>query len=599
MHDGGMQTDLCFETAELQLPEHILAGARPTLADARWMLRRLWGFRDFRGAQAEAVEAVLAGGDVLAVLPTGAGKSAIYQIVATLLPGTTLVISPLIALMLDQVESLQACGVPAAYINSSLTSGQAEATLAALEAGRFKLCYVAPERFDSPEFRARLARVTVPLFVVDEAHCVSEWGHDFRPAYARLGAHRDIAGAAPLLALTATATPEVRGDIVSILAMRSPTVMVRGVDRANLFWEVVRTPDAAAKLRFLAGALRGFDQGSAIIYAQSRVETEEIARWLGRFELRAAAYHAGLSAAVRRQVQQGFMASEIPVVVATSAFGMGIDKPDVRLVAHYAFPSTLESYYQEAGRAGRDGLPARCVLLYSPADRRTHEVRIEEMHPPPETVRRVYAALDAAVDEEGRLEGSLSAWARHVGLASEGQTLAAARILATAGIAFNTRRGREGAFLRLACPTEEIRTRMPQAAAAPRDVLAALWNARSEEELHAGFTLRDAEITALAKDRKVARQALDALAESGILEVEWEEAGCRVLQRGLDPARLPVDWASHHRVKHRLRTQLGQIEAYALAPGCRRKHLVDYFGDTLAGRCGGCDRCGAALAEAA
>jgi ATP-dependent DNA helicase RecQ len=593
-----MQTDLCFETAELRLPDHVQRGERPTLADARWMLRQLWGFSDFRGAQAEAVEAVLAGRDVLAILPTGAGKSAIYQTVATLLPGTTLIVSPLIALMLDQVEDLQARGIPAAYINSSLTPGQADATLAALEAGRIKLCYVAPERFDSPEFRARLARVTVPLFVVDEAHCVSEWGHDFRPAYARLGLHRELTGA-PLLALTATATPEVRGDIISSLSMRSPTVMVRGVDRPNLWWEVVRAPDAAAKLRFLAGALRGLDLGSAIVYTKSRAETEEVAQWLGRFGIRSAAYHAGLSATVRREVQQGFMASEIPVVAATSAFGMGIDKSDVRLVAHYAFPSTMESYYQEAGRAGRDGLPARCVLLYSPADRRTHEVRIEEMHPPPETVRRVYAALDAAVDGEGRLERSLAAWSREVGIASEGQTAAAVRILASAGIAFNTRRGREGAFLRLACPTEEIRTRMPRGTAAPRGVLAELWNTRSETELRAGFTLRGPEITALAKDRTQARHGLDALAESGILEVEWEESGCRVLQRGLDPAVLPVDWASHHRFKHRLRTRLGQIEAYALAGGCRRRHLLHYFGDTLTARCGGCDRCGEPLRRAA
>ena len=593
-----MQTDLCFEIRELCLPDTVLNGARPTLADARWMLRQLWGFADFRGAQAEAVDAVLGGGDVLAVLPTGAGKSAIFQTVATLLPGTTLVVSPLIALMLDQVESLQACGVPAGYINSSLTPGQAEATLAALEAGRFKLCYVAPERFDSPEFRARLARVQVPLLVVDEAHCVSEWGHDFRPAYARLGMHREIAAGAPLLALTATAPPEVRADIVSILRMRAPTVMVRGVDRPNLSWEVVRAPDAAAKLRFLAGALRGLDQGSAIVYAESRAETEQIAAWLGRFGVRAAAYHAGLAASVRRQVQQAFMASEIPVVAATSAFGMGIDKADVRLVAHYAFPSTLESYYQEAGRAGRDGLPARCVLLYSPADRRTHEVRIEEMHPPPETVCRVYRALDAAVDDEGRLEGSLSAWARTTGVASEGQAAASVRILASAGIAFNTRQGREGAFLRLACPTEEIRGRMPRGTIA-RDVLAELWNTRSEQELRDGCTLRGAEIPGLAKDRKQARRAIEALAESGVLEVEWEESGCHVLERGLDAAHLPIDWASQHRVKHRLRTRLSQVEAYALGGGCRRRYLLDYFGDTLPGRCSGCDRCGEPFREAA
>ena len=594
-----MQTDLCFEIRELELPEHIRRGTLPTLDDAREMLRRLWGFSDFRSAQGDAVGAVLGGGDVLAILPTGAGKSAVYQTAATLLPGTTLVVSPLIALMLDQVESLELRGVPAAYLNSSLTPRQADATLAALEAGRFKLCYIAPERFDSPEFRARLARVHVPLFVVDEAHCVSEWGHDFRPAYARLGDHRATVGGAPLLALTATATPEVRGDIVTILGMRDPAVLVRDVDRPNLFWEVARVPDPAAKLRILGARLRALEQGSAIVYAESRRDTEEIADWLGRFDFRASAYHAGLSADVRRQVQQGFMAGEISVIVATSAFGMGVDKPDVRLVAHYAFPSTLESYYQEAGRAGRDGEPAHCLLLYSASDRRTHELRLDEMHPSPETVRRVYAALDAAVDDEGRLEGSLSGWARRTGVASEGQAAAAVRILATAGIAHNTQRGREGAYLRLASATDEIRARLPGGTSAARAVLGELWKLRGEDALRDGYTLRGVELTGLGKDRRQVRGALEELAASGVLEVEWEEAGCRVLQRGLDPAGLPVDWAGQWRVRHRLQTQLRQIEEYALAQGCRRHHLLSYFGDTLRGRCSGCDRCRTGWREAA
>jgi ATP-dependent DNA helicase RecQ len=594
-----MQTDLCFDVRELRIPAHILDGARPTLADARLMLRQLWGFHDFRDGQADAVEAVLDGGDVMAVLPTGAGKSAIYQVLATLLPGTTLVVSPLIALMLEQVETLQACGVPAAYINSNLTPGQLESTLAALEAGLFKLCYVAPERFDSPEFRSRLSRISVPLFVVDEAHCVSEWGHDFRPAYARLGQHRDIAGPAPVLAVTATATPEVRRDIVSILRMRHASMVIRGVDRPNLFWEVVTAADRGAKLRILAPILQPLEIGSAILYAESRAQTEELADWISSLGIRAAAYHAELDKNTRRRVQQGFMASEIPVVVATSAFGMGIDKPDVRVVAHFSFPSTLETYYQQAGRAGRDGQPARCILLYSPADRRTHEIRIEEMHPSPDTVRLVYTALDAHVDDEGRLDGSLAAWAREAGIASEGQTAAAVRILATAGVAQNTQRGREGAFLRLACDPGDIRSRLPARSSTPRDVLAKLWAGPGEDGLRSGVTLRGVEITALAKDRKTARSALDTLAECGVLDVDWEEAGCRVLMRGLDPGALPIDWAAQHRVKQRLRTQLSQIEAYARTGQCRRRYLLDYFGDTDTPGCGGCDRCAGLLWRAA
>ncbi|MDB4952243.1 MAG: helicase [Gemmatimonadetes bacterium] len=592
-----MQTDLRFDIQPLRLPNHIQAGAHPTLQDARAMLRQLWGYADFRGAQAEVVESVLGGDDVLAVLPTGAGKSAIYQTIAPLLRGTTLVVSPLIALMLDQVDDLEGRGIPSAYINSSLTPAETEATLAAAEAGHFKLLYVAPERFESAGFRARLARLHVPLLVVDEAHCISEWGHDFRPAYTRLGTYRSLLAGAPVLALTATATPEVRRDIVSVLAMHDPQVIVRGVDRPNLRWEVAHAPDPAAKMRLLLARVRAEPLGSIIVYTEYRGDAEQVAGWLRATGLRTAAYHAGLSAAERRRVQQGFMAGEIPLIAATSAFGMGIDKQDVRLVAHYAFPGTLESYYQEAGRAGRDGDPARCLLLHAPADRRTHEVRIEEMHPPPETVARVYAALDRAAGDDGHLPDTLAAWARQVRVASEGQTAAAVRILAGAGIAFNTRRGREGAFVRLTCAADQIRGLL--GAAALRGVLAALWTGRGERDLYDGVTLRGTEVTALGSDRARVRRSLEQLAECGILEVAWEEAGCRVLRRGLDPASLPVDWAAQMRIRNRLRTQLDQVEAYASTEACRREHLLAYFGDGLRERCDGCDRCDPGLRRAA
>lgn len=588
-----MQTDLKFDVRELRVPAHILDGAAPTLDDAREMLQQLWGFSEFRDGQGEAVAAVLAGSDVMAVLPTGAGKSAIYQVLATLLPGTTLVVSPLIALMIEQVENLQDAGVPAAYINSSLSAGELDATLAALEAGKFKLCYIAPERFERAEFRSRLSRIAVPLFVVDEAHCVSEWGHNFRPAYARLGAHRELAAEAPVLAVTATATPEVRHDIISILRMRQPHLVVRGIDRPNLFWEVLTVHDRPSKLRVLAPLLLNLEVGSAIVYVESRAQTEEIASWIASLGVRAAAYHAELDKTTRRQVQQGFMASEIPVVVATSAFGMGIDKSDVRLVVHFSFPSTLETYYQQAGRAGRDGEPAHCLLLYSPADRRTHEIRIEEMHPGPETVRRVYQALDSDVDEEGRLDGSLAAWSRRAGIASEGQTGAAVRILATVGVAINTRRGHEGAFLRLACDSSVIRSRMPHRPSFARDVLSKLWTTHGQDTVAAGITLKGDQITALGKDRTSVKAALKAFADAGILQVEWENAGCKVLRRRLDPHRLPIDWAGEHRVKQRLRVQLAQMEAYARTAGCRRRHLVEYFGDPRSVTCTGCDRCAA------
>lgn len=594
-----MQTDLTFDYPGPVIPEHVRRGARPSVADAAAVLRQLWGHEGFRSGQAEAVEAVLAGRDVLAVLPTGAGKSAIFGTVAPLLPGTTVVVSPLIALMLDQVEDLQQRGLPAAYLNSTLSAAQTETTLGALESGKLKLLFVAPERFDSPSFQACLGQVAVPLLVVDEAHCVSEWGHDFRPAYARLGGHRDRAPHAPLLALTATATPEVRADIVTLLAMREPQTIVRGVDRPNLRWEVVPAATRDMKLRVLEALLGPLATGSAIVYAESRSDTEAVADWLCGAGVHARAYHAGLPASARRSVQHGFMASEIPVIVATSAFGMGIDKPDVRLVIHYAFPATLESYYQEAGRAGRDGASARCVLLYSADDRRVHERRREEMHPAASTVARVYAALDAAVDGDGRLGGTLSAWARGAGVATEAQTTAAVRILAAHGIATNTQRGRERAYVRLTCGPDEIPGRLPGASRTVRDVLAALWRSVGQDALERGITLRGTEVTALGHDRAGVRSALEELGAIGVLEVGWEEAGCRVVQRALDPAALPLDWPAQERVRRRLATQLRQIESYAQGLGCRRIHLLAYFGETSTDPCGNCDTCLAALPLAA
>jgi len=589
-----MQTDLCFEVHELHVPDHIRRGAAPSVDDARDMLQGLWGYTQFRDGQAEVIEAVLARRDVLAILPTGAGKSAIYQTTAALLTGTTLVISPLIALMLDQVQNLHRLGIPAAFINSSLKAREAAAALEALEAGRLKLCYVAPERFESGEFQARLARVAVPLFVVDEAHCVSEWGHDFRTAYTRLGAYRAAIGSPPVLALTATAPPEVRSDIREILRMQDPAMIVRGLDRPNLFWEVVETRDPSAKLRTLLARLRTLENGSAIIYTQYRQDTEELAGWLSRAGFRARAYHGGLASQEREEVQRAWMIGDTPVMVATSAFGMGVDKPDVRLVAHYTYPATLESYYQEAGRAGRDGAPATCLLLYSPSDRRTHELRFEDMHPPQEVVESVYAALEVAVDEDGRLDGTLTAWARRTGIDSERRVCAAVRVLASAEIATNTQRFHEGAFVRMLCPTEEIRRKLPRKPSGPRDVLAALWKARSEDALREGVKLEGKEIRKLGKDRRTVRTAFERLAECGIIEVNWDEAGCRVLKRGLHPTRLPIDWNAIMERQDRVRTQLEQVEAYATTNACRRLHLLAYFGEPTAADCSGCDRCGQA-----
>lgn len=363
-------------------------------AAARAALERYFGYPDFRGVQPRAIRSVLGGRDVLVLMPTGGGKSLCYQIPALVLSGLTVVVSPLISLMKDQVDALQRRGIAATFVNSTLATREVDARLRDCAERRVRLLYVAPERFDSADFRRFLAGVDVSLFAVDEAHCISAWGHDFRPSYLRLGEIRRTL-ACPAIALTATATPAVREDIVTYLELRRPVVIAGGFDRANLSWHVVAARNEAEKDRLLVELLRRRPAGSAVVYAPARRRVDALADLLNRAGIPAAGYHAGASAEDRSRLQDEFMRGTKPVIVATSAFGMGIDKPDVRIVIHHAMPGTLEDYYQEAGRGGRDGGPASCVLLHSYADRFTHEFLIDQRHPPEKAVRAVLGAVAA------------------------------------------------------------------------------------------------------------------------------------------------------------------------------------------------------------
>jgi ATP-dependent DNA helicase RecQ len=368
------------------------ARAAADLAAARATLERYFGFPDFRGGQRDAVAAALTGRDVLVLMPTGGGKSLCYQVPALTRDGLTIVVSPLISLMKDQVDALRSAGAPAALINSTLPREEAERTLNAACAGELKLLYVAPERFDSERFRAQLPALGVRLLAVDEAHCVSQWGHDFRPSYLRLGAVRELLGC-PVVALTATATPAVREDVTRQLRLRQPVTIVRGFDRPNLEWRVVGVPDRGAKDVVLLRLLREPTDGVAIAYAPTRKAVDGLTDLMRRSGLSAIAYHAGMSAQDRERVQNMFMNDEARVVVATCAFGMGIDKPDVRLVVHHAMSGSLEAYYQEAGRASRDGARGRCVMLYAAGDRQVHDFMIDQTHPGRELIEDVVGLL--------------------------------------------------------------------------------------------------------------------------------------------------------------------------------------------------------------
>ena len=346
------------------------------------VLRRYFGYTAFRNGQETIVDALLAGRDALCVMPTGAGKSICYQIPALLLPGVTLVISPLISLMQDQVESLTQAGVRAAYLNSTLTPAQYARALRNMEEGAYKIVYVAPERLSTEGFRAVCEKLPISLVAVDEAHCVSQWGQDFRPDYLRIAAFVEALGSRPVVgAFTATATKAVRADMASLLALQDPVCVTTGFDRPNLYFGV-QTPHS--KPLALLELLEARRDRCGVVYCATRKAVEEVEALLRDKGFSATRYHAGLSEAERRRNQEDFVFDRKSVMVATNAFGMGIDKSNVSFVIHYNMPKNIESYYQEAGRAGRDGSPADCILLYSPQDVRTNRFLIENSEPNPE-----------------------------------------------------------------------------------------------------------------------------------------------------------------------------------------------------------------------
>lgn len=336
------------------------------LEQAKAILQQYYGYREFRPGQEQVIESLLGGRDTLAIMPTGAGKSVCFQVPALLLDGLTIVVSPLISLMKDQVDGLVDQGIAATYINSSLSAAVTSDRLAALQGGHYKLLYVAPERLEAESFQQLLRQLPVRLVAVDEAHCVSQWGHDFRPSYKAVAAFIQSLPQRPLIgAFTATATPEVKTDMVRLLGLRQPAVYVTGFDRPNLSFSVLRGED---KRQFVEQYVAAHREQSGIIYAATRREVDELYAFLHKQGIAAGHYHAGLSEEERTTQQEAFLYDDIRVMVATNAFGMGIDKSNVRYVIHYNMPKNMEAYYQEAGRSGRDGEPGECILLFAQQD---------------------------------------------------------------------------------------------------------------------------------------------------------------------------------------------------------------------------------------
>jgi len=558
---------------------------------AREVLRARFGYPEFRPGQEQAVKAVLAGRDTLVILPTGGGKSLCFQVPALMLPGLTVVISPLISLMKDQVDALTARDLPATFINSSLSGAEVSSRLARAERGDVKLLYVAPERFDAGTTAERLRAAGVSLLAVDEAHCISEWGHDFRPSYLRIRSVRDRLGTPPTIALTATATGDVRTDIIRQLQLEKPETIVTGFDRKNLSYSVVRTRSEADKDAALIAALES-QPGLAVIYASTRKAVERIAQMLERARIPAVGYHAGLDDDHRRDVQDAFMRDGVRAIVATNAFGMGIDKPNVRLVVHHAMPGTLEAYYQEAGRAGRDGLPSVCVLLHAFPDRFTHEFFIKTANPDRAVVERVYTAVLRAADGNGLARVSpadIASAAR--GQLKEREVESALRILVQSASLTNELASATQLFVRLLATPLRIKSELGDGFEAERELLRAIWRVGGARCYDGIMIDPNGFAPGLGGPTGIGAM-LDALQERQFVLWERSGGGLRVADATRPFSALRINW---EQIERRRAGDMGKLEAmqkYAYTSGCRRGFLLRYFGDPAArSSCTGCDIC--------
>jgi ATP-dependent DNA helicase RecQ len=552
-------------------------------------LQTYFGFSEFREGQEEVIESILTGENSVVVMPTGGGKSLCYQLPAMMMDGVTLVVSPLIALMKDQVDALAARNIATTFINSSLSYGELKKRLSEIRRGVYKLVYIAPERFRSEAFIEAISEIGVRLLAIDEAHCISHWGHDFRPDYLKLKQAKEQLGNPQIVALTATATQKVREDIVTQLGLENPRVFVAGFDRPNLALRVLHTSTEKEKLAAIKTILKN-STGSGIIYAATRKAVEQIAAKLKMADLNVEAYHAGLSDIERSRAQEKFMSGECQAIIATNAFGMGIDKADIRFVVHYHIPGTIEAYYQEVGRAGRDGLPADCILMFNYADTRTQQFFLEGSNPTSELIEDVYEEIASLKMEY--VELSAKELANRLRIKNEMSIYSALVVLEKAGHIERGRPSNTALLASLKKPIDEALEAVPDESNEGGVLRDLIFTRNINERQESEFDLL-AVAAALGLSEQETRRAVSSLAALGVLEYRnaYQGRGIHILDQE-PPKVLRFD---RKELAARLAAEQWKMRKmldYGYYKKCLRVFILNYFGERKhLINCGTCSSC--------
>lgn len=566
---------------------------------AQQSLEQNWGFPSFRPGQKEAIASILNGQNTMVLFPTGGGKSLCYQVPATVLDGLTIVISPLVALMQDQVQQLNDRGIAATFVNSSISNWEIEQRFANARNGMYDLLYCSPERLQTDLWQAEMPQLDIDLIAIDEAHCISEWGHDFRPSYREIRpALEEIADEVTWIALTATATPEVRDDIQQSLGFEDPLIVSMGFERPNLKWWVTETPQKEKKL--LQAVQKAAANGSGLIYGGTRRNCENLAAKIQQqLGIKTKAYHAGVDGAVRKQIQEEWIAGTTPLVVATNAFGMGIDKADCRYVIHYEMPYSLESYYQEAGRAGRDGKQSFPLLLFKQADAVTAERRIKDSYPEKEELQHVYDVvcdhLNLAVgsEMEEKQEVSVKALEKRSGLSNR-KVRSSLDVLNQLGIIELIDYIKPKIGVHFVVSQDYIRQQIDELENTQKSVfLDTLFRQYGGEAFgKMKYIEFDYIQRKLDMSPNAVKKGMQVLQDRDHM-IRYESIGELPLIQLVDE-RLPSLSLSRQKLEQHRSTLLQKLEymiGYISTDTCREVYIRQYFGEENATACGHCDNC--------